>query len=153
MESMLGTMHSVVRWLVLVELLSAVLFCAVAWRTVAAWSPVHKIVAVMALVLTDIQLLIGGTLWWRSPLVLAARADMAAAMKDAPMRFFAVEHPAMMLLAVIAVHVGYAKAKRAVDAAAAHKAVVIGYGAGVLLMLAAVPWPFRALVGRPLSPW
>ncbi len=153
MLATLQTLHSIVRWVVLPDLLVALVLCAVALRSAGAWSPVHKITAIAGLAATDLQWVLGAILWAQSPMVLAARADMGTAMRDPVLRFFAVEHPTMMVLAVIAVHVGYAKAKRAVDGAAAHKAILIGYGLGLLLMVAAVPWPFRGLVGRPLLPW
>ncbi len=149
MQDFLLPLHSFLRWVAFGDVFAAALMCAVALRTLPEWRPVHKIVAVVGLVAMDVQLLVGGALWLKSPLVQAARANMGAAMKEPVLRFFAVEHAAMMVLALVAVHVGYAKAKRAADGAAAHKAVAIGYGLAVLVMLAAIPWPMRAAIARP----
>ncbi len=149
MQDFLLPLHSLLRWVAFADVFAAALLCAVALRTLPEWRPVHKITALMALIAMDLQLLVGGALWLKSPLVQVARANMGAAMKEPALRFFAVEHAAMMILALVAVHIGYARAKRAADGAAAHKAVAIGYGLAFLLLLAGIPWPFRGAVARP----
>ncbi|MBM4342380.1 MAG: hypothetical protein FJ100_03265 [Deltaproteobacteria bacterium] len=153
MQDFLLPLHSLLRWVALGDVAAAALLCALALRSLPEWRPIHKITALVGLIAMDLQLLVGGALWLRSPLVQAARADMGAAMKEPVLRFFAVEHAAMMLLAVVAVHIGYARAKRAADGAQAHKAVAIGYGLAVILLLAGIPWPMRAGVARPWLVW
>jgi hypothetical protein len=101
----------------------------------------------------DIQLLTGLVLYFfLSPLAHAARANLSAAMRDGDLRYWGVEHLAMMLIAAICLHVGKIKSKRAAGDTARHKAVAIYYGITLLIILAAMPWPFRADIGRPLLP-
>src|SRR3982751_2709371 len=55
----------------------------------------------------DIQLLLGLTLYLvLSPFTAAALHDFGAAMRAPALRYWAVEHAATMLIAVILVHVG-----------------------------------------------
>jgi hypothetical protein len=49
--------------------------------------------------------------------------------------------------------VGKIKSKRAASDTAGHKAVATYYGITLLIILAAMPWPFRADIGRPLLPF
>jgi len=60
-----------------------------------------------------------------------------------------VEHPTQMIIATALAHVGFAKAKRAADAPAAWQAQFTFGAIALLVMLAAIPWPFRA-IGRTL---
>jgi hypothetical protein len=63
-------------------------------------------------------------------------------MKDKFYRFFWVEHPLMMLLAIILITVARGKAK-----VLNYKAVGWLLVIALLLILAGVPWPFREVVG------
>ena len=74
---------------------------------------------------------------------------MGSAMKDPLTRFFTVEHTLMMILAWILVHVGRTSVKRAADNDK-HKQMLISFGLALVLILAAIPWPFRAEIARPL---
>ena len=62
----------------------------------------------------DIQLLLGLLLYFVvSPLMASIRADFGAAMSDSNLRFFAVEHISLMMLAVVLGHVAVVMARRA----------------------------------------
>jgi len=64
-------------------------------------------------------------------------------MKDKFYRFFWVEHPLMMLLAIILITIARGKAK-----ALNYKATGWLLFIALLLIFAAVPWPFRDIVGE-----
>jgi membrane protein DedA with SNARE-associated domain len=66
-------------------------------------------------------------------------------MKDSLLRFFLVEHISLMMIAVVLVTIGYVKSDRATDEFKKYKLVVIYFSIALLLILAAIPWPFRAL--------
>jgi hypothetical protein len=76
---------------------------------------------------------------------------MGTTMKDPVMRFFAVEHPFMMLLAVIVAQAGFSLSKRAGSDRAKFVRAAICYTISAVLILAAIPWPFLK-AGRPLLP-
>ena len=65
-------------------------------------------------------------------------------MKDKFYRFFWVEHPLMMLLAIILITIARGKAK-----ALNYKAVSWLLFIALILILAAIPWPFREAISRP----
>jgi membrane protein DedA with SNARE-associated domain len=70
---------------------------------------------------------------------------MGAAMKDPYSRFFAVEHLAGMLIAIILIHIGKAQGKRPIGDRAKHKRTMIFYLVALLIILASIPWPFREI--------
>ena len=74
-------------------------------------------------------------------------------MKNGAMRFFAMEHALMMIIAWLLVHVGRSMVKRADTDAQKHKRSLIFYGIALLIILAMIPWPFRqAGIGRQWFP-
>ena len=65
----------------------------------------------------DLQFLIGLFLYFvASPITKAALQHMDAAMRTATLRFWAVEHPTAMLVALAFAHVGRARIRRAPEA-------------------------------------
>jgi hypothetical protein len=95
------------------------------------------------------QLLLGMLLLMISPLAQASWADMGAAMKVRPMRFFVVEHTTLMLVALVVAQVGAVRARKALDAARAARTSLVFGGVSLLLILAAIPWPFMGAIARP----
>ena len=147
---MLLALHSVLRWFVLLGGPAATGLAFQAMRG-QPWTPLHKRANLIYLIALDTQFLIGAVQWLQSPLVAQARADMHTAMHDATLRFFTVEHPVLMLLALGAMHAGYGIAKKAGADRTKHRNAFLALAASLLLVVAAIPWPFRA-VGRALFP-
>ena len=81
--------------------------------------------------------------------VTKVKAGMGDVMKNPVDRFFTVEHAGMMILAWILVHVGRSSVKRAPNDAAKHKKMLIFFGLAFLIIIASIPWPFRAEIARP----
>jgi membrane protein DedA with SNARE-associated domain len=68
-------------------------------------------------------------------------------MKIPLFRFYGLEHFAGMLIAVILITIGYSKSKRAKTATEKFKPIKIFYLIGLIIILASIPWPFRANLG------
>jgi hypothetical protein len=68
-------------------------------------------------------------------------------MKDSFYRFYLVEHPLLMILAVVLITWARTKAKTL-----SYKPVSYALLISLLMILAAMPWPFREIVGRPWFP-
>jgi hypothetical protein len=100
----------------------------------------------------DIQLLLGLILYFANSWFERLK-DLGNNMKDAGNRFFTMEHGLLMIIAIILVHVGRVSVKKAPTSAAKHKRALIFFGLTVVLILAAIPWPFREAITRPLLRW
>ena len=100
----------------------------------------------------DIQLLLGLILYFSNSWFDRLK-DLGNNMKDPYNRFFTMEHMSMMILAWILVHVGRASVKRAGTDRAKHKRMLVFFGIAILLIIAAVPWPFREAVAKPYFRW
>src|SRR4029450_5757942 len=98
----------------------------------------------------DVQFLIGLLLYvWLSPFIRDAWADMGATMRNAPLRFFAVEHVTGMLIGIALAHVGKSKIAKTADAPQKHKLAVIFFSLAMVVILLSIPWPGMP-GGRPL---
>ena len=70
------------------------------------------------------------------------------------MRFFIVEHTVMMIVAVAVAQWGSLKSRQAIDAGRSARTSLIFGVVSLLLILAAIPWPFMGEIARPwLRSW
>lgn len=100
----------------------------------------------------DVQLVFGLILYFTNSWFDRLK-DLHNNMKDANTRFFTMEHALMMLIAWILVHVGRVSVKRAATSAGKHNRSLVFFGLAILIILAAIPWPFREAIARPLYRW
>lgn len=100
----------------------------------------------------DIQLLIGLILYFTGAWFEALK-HIGDSMKDPMLRFFTVEHSLMMIIAWILVHAGRISVKKASTPKAKFKKTLIYFGIALLIILIAIPWPFREAVTRPWFRW
>ncbi|MEI2652496.1 MAG: hypothetical protein V9G12_10135 [Microthrixaceae bacterium] len=89
----------------------------------------------------DIQLLLGLLLYFfLSPITTAAFGNFGAAMGNSAVRFFAVEHILLMVVAVVLAHLAGVMVKRATTSAAKFNRAAIWLTLSVLAVLAGIPW-------------
>ena len=98
--------------------------------------------ALFALIVTHIQVLIGLILYMFSPSAMGAikSTGMGSVMKDSILRYFSVEHPLMMLIAVVLITIGYSKHKKKESSAQKFKTIAIFYAIALVLVLSRIPW-------------
>lgn len=141
-------LHSIGRWIVLILLIIAIFNSMVAGKR-----PYIRTDARTGLILTifaDLMLLIGLALWFLGPkgYALVQQNGMEAVMRDPVQRFFVMEHNIGMLIAIILIHIGKAQGKKAIADRAKHRRTMIFYLLALVIILASIPWPFRALGGQ-----
>ncbi|MDQ7054367.1 MAG: hypothetical protein Q9P14_16295 [candidate division KSB1 bacterium] len=149
MYSILLYIHSYLRWAVLILGLYLIVRSFLNLRTDSNSVDMPKWLR-QFVILFDVQVIVGVLLYAAfSPVVHQAMQNFGQAMKTTALRFWAVEHPTVMLLSLILTHVANFKVKRAGDPRASNRAVLIYLGIAVLLMLVMTPWPFGQ-THRPL---
>lgn len=134
--------HSGLRWIVLILLLVAI-FNAFSKKKSGVYTEGDRKLALFTMISTHTQLLIGLVLYFLSPWV-----DLGDMMKDSITRFYTMEHTLMMVIAIVLITIGHSKSKKAADGAAKFKAISVFYLIALLIILAAIPWPFRDLAGH-----
>lgn len=134
--------HSLLRWIMLILLIMTVVRSYNGWKSKRSFTPGDKKLTLFTLIFSHVQLLIGFLLYMVSPIVQSAMEDMGAAMKDPILRFYAVEHILVMIIAILVITVGNAMAKRAANDTDRFKKIFIYFFIGLVLILASIPWPF-----------
>lgn len=134
--------HSGFRWFLLVALIGAI-YQLFAFRKSGKSFSATKSLGILALAITHIQVLLGLAMYFMSPWYKLFKEEGAAIFKNSVQRFYVLEHPVMMVLAAIFITIGYSKSKRATDDKKAYSQRITWYLVGLVLILAAIPWPFR----------
>lgn len=99
-------------------------------------------ISLFALIVTHIQIILGVLLFFVSPNALKAiqANGMAEVMKDSLQRLFVVEHPLVMLIAVVLITIGFSKHKKKETASAKFKTIAVFYTIALVLILGRIPW-------------
>jgi hypothetical protein len=129
-------LHSFWRWVLLVVGLAAVIKALIGWLRNRPFEHIDDQLGLMFTIVLDIQVLLGLINWvgqgWA--------ALVPQAMSSSALRFFAVEHPLIMLLALVVAHVGRIRSRRGETAESQHRAAAIFYTLSLLLIISAIPW-------------
>lgn len=134
-------LHDALRWLLLLSLVVTLVKYLAGWFGNQPWKKVDNMLGIVFTSLMDLQLLVGAVLYFfLSPITKMALSDFGAAMKNADLRFYAVEHLSMMLIAVVLVHIGRAKSKKAVTDTGKFRIASIFFLLALALIVAAIPW-------------
>lgn len=133
--------HSYLRWVVLLLGVLAIFRGAKGAFSGAIFSDSDRKMGLFFMISLHTQLLIGSVLYFfLSPITLAAFADFGAAMKNPAIRYIAVEHITVNIIAIILATVANAKNKKSISDAAKHKNAWLLYGVALLLVVSRIPW-------------
>jgi len=146
-------LHSVLRWIILILLI----VCLIRSFTDKAkpFTASHRKTGMILMICADIMLAVGLYQWFAGDWGLKSIQNngMSVVMKNSVLRFYAIEHIVLMLIAIILIHTGYSAAKKNIPDITKHKKTVLYYGLALLLILIAIPWPFRNVgAGRTWFP-
>jgi len=130
--------HSGLRWILLILLL-ATIFSAFGKRDgKVPFSAGDRKLSLFTLIAAHLQAVLGLLLYF-----VSLKVDFSSTtMSNPTSRFFTMEHTLMMLIAIILITVGYRHAK-----AANAKKVFTFYLIALIIILIAIPWPFRTALG------
>lgn len=145
----LVALHSWMRWLVLISLLFALYRAYRGWLGKKAFTRSDNTVRHTTATILHIQFLLGLWLYIISPLVQTFLHNFKEGMHDRQARFFGLEHITVMLLAIVVITIGSAKAKRKRSDKQKFRTMAIWFTIGLLLVLSSIPWPFSPLISRP----
>lgn len=135
------SLHSIIRWLVLLAGIAAAVRAIIGWRSQSEWTPVDSRLGLGFMIGVDVQTLLGLILYvFLSPVTERAFEDFGAAMANDETRFFAVEHIFFMILVLLLAHAGRSLPKRATEAVRKHKMAAITFALAVAAILVAIPW-------------
>ena len=142
MEKGLLHLHSALRWVILILLLFT-LVQALTKNQRIRQSSLWLLIASHIMLVVGLYQLIAGRFG-----ITKGLPEGVSVMKDSFYRFFWVEHPVMMIIAIVLITIARGKAK-----VLNYKSTAWLLGIALLLILLAIPWPFReGGIGRPWFP-
>ena len=147
MYAILLALHSIFRWFAFFGLLFAFFRGVSGWSGKRPFDKTDNLSRTLAVIFTHIQFLIGLILLFQSPLTQAVFSGNARGNTEAT--FFVHIHTTLMLIAVVLMTIGSAKAKRAADNQKKFRLMATYFGIALVLVLVAIPWPFSPLAARP----
>lgn len=131
-------LHAVLRWLVLLSLLSAIIINAQGYLLKRSYMRIDYFSRVIAGAISHAQLLVGFTLYFvLSPITQNFLRHGAGGNYQL---FFGIYHIAMMFLAVVVITIGGSVAKRADADRTKFKSAVVYFTIALCLILFAIPW-------------
>lgn len=135
--------HSGLRWIALILIVFAIINAFTGVKQGRDFTKKDKMINLFTLISFHTQLLLGLVLYLTSVKVQFTPGFM----KEAVLRFFAVEHPLMMLISIGLVTIGYSKSKKADTSRMKFRKILIFFTIGLVILLAGIPWPFREALG------
>ena len=128
------TLHSALRYFVLLFLLIVIVRSWMGWQKKDAYSTGDNKLSLWLFIFTHTQLLIGLILYFVSPFVVFSGTSM----KDSILRYWLVEHNTMMLIAIVFITMARITAKKMTDPTAKHKRLFIFNTIALVIILAAI---------------
>lgn len=136
---MMQTIHSYWAYLVLALLILAVINAITGVTSKREFKDKDLRLSLFTLIVTHIQLLIGLGWYFMSPAYKILKENGMGGL-DSSTRLLAVEHPLMMLIAIILITIGWSKHKKKDSDTAKFKTIAIFYGLALVVVLSRIPW-------------
>jgi uncharacterized membrane protein (DUF485 family) len=149
MYEILLPLHSLLRWLVLIGLIYALVRSILGVFNKSPFTRLDNFFRSFTSGMAHIQLIIGFLLYFKSPMMTYFRTNFREAKGIMELSFFGIYHALMMIIAIVLLTIGAAKAKRAKTDYDKHHHILLWFGIAFLFLLLAIPWQFSPFVARP----
>lgn len=144
----LNYIHSYTRWAILIVLL-VVIFRHFSNKG-KDFTAQDKSWSLKLLIITHLQFVIGLVQYFagNKGFNFIKENGMKECMKNAVLRFWAVEHITAMLIAIVLITIAHSKTKKAIanNLVAKRNGIMVILIVALVVIFAAIPWPFREVV-------
>jgi len=138
---MMKMLHSYWAYLVVLLLVIAFINALIGLAKKKSFTDKDLRISLFTLIVIHIQLLIGLGWYFMSPSYKTLKeVGMGETMKESGLRLLAVEHPLMMILAIVLITIGFSKHKKQNTDKGKFKTITIFYGLALLFVLSRIPW-------------
>ncbi len=154
MQTGLLHLHNFLRWVILALLILSILKAYAGWKGKKTFNLADKKTALFTMIAAHTTLLLGifQVLWGRYGFLSYKLPEGTSVMKDKFLRFFLIEHPTLMLIAVVLITLGHGMYKKDVSDEIKYKSAFLYFLVALIILIISIPWPFREIVGRPYFP-
>ena len=148
-------LHNFLRWIILVLLVLSIVKSYTGWKQKKVFSQGDRKIWLFTMIAAHTTLILGLYQWLAGRygmLTTELPAGTTSMMKDKFYRFFWMEHPLTMILAIVMITLGYGVAKKAIPDETKYRKAFWFFVIALLLIFIGMPWPFREIIGRPWFP-
>ncbi|WP_111669991.1 hypothetical protein [Algoriphagus litoralis] len=132
-------LHSGIAYLALAGLVLVILYALIGSLSGREFTEKDRKIAMIAFILSHIQLLVGLILYFVSPLGFSLLTG-GGAMSDPAARLTALEHPLINIIAIVVISIGYIRAKKITNSRSKFRSIYMMYAIGLVLILSRIPW-------------
>lgn len=144
-------LHNFLRWIIVILAVVTLIKSLSGLGGKKAFTNGDRKTALFLMISADIQLLLGVALYFMKG--WSQQWGNSGFMKNAVLRYWAMEHLVGMLLAIILIHIGYSAAKSNRPAVAKFRRLFVCVLLAVIVAIAVMPWPGRPEgIAKPLFP-
>jgi len=137
-------LHSFLGWSLLILLFLSVITAIVKSLKSGDYKTSDKILFLGTMIVGHFQFLFGIIMYFTSNKVIFSKQIMS----ESIVRFFVVEHPLLMIVALFLLSLGYVKSKKAQSDKSKFKKIYIYFLIALILILARFPWAYLTVIGR-----
>ena len=147
-------LHNFMRWVILLLLVIAIIKAFVGMTANRPFTKGDKQVGLFLMISANLTFLIGLYQWLagRYGILTTSLPPGTELMKDSFYRFYWIEHPLGMIIAIALISIGRGQSKKNILDIVKHKRSFWFYLIALIVIIATVPWPFREAIGRPWFP-
>ena len=150
MYNILLSLHSLLRWVILIFLLINLVrhFSAIN----KPFNNTDKQLGLWLMIAAHLTLVIGIYQWFAGMFGYQnlMNQGMHVVMQNGNYRFFAIEHTTGMLIAIVLITIARGVYRKDISDGKKHKRCIILYLLALVIILALIPWPGMDQVGRPM---
>jgi hypothetical protein len=147
-------LHNLLRWIILLLIVIAIVKAFVGMSSNKPFTKGDQRVGLFLMISAHLTLLLGLYQWLagRYGILTTSLPPGTSLMKDSFYRFYWIEHPLGMILAVALITIGRRQSRKNILDIVKHKRSFWYYLVALIVIIATVPWPFREIIGRPWFP-
>lgn len=149
MFNFLLNIHSLLRWLVLLSILTCIIRGFYGWISGDKFKKSDKTLIFGMLISSYVQLFIGFILYMKSPLVAYFLKNFSTAVHQRDFRFFGMEHITAMSLSILLLSLASYKIIGGGEDSQRFKKMALWFGLAFLIIFLSVPWSFSPFTSRP----
>ena len=138
---MIKMIHSYWAYIVLIVLIAAVINAFIGLNSKKEFTAKDLRISLFALIASHIQLIIGFVAFYTSTFYdVMKNVGMGAVMKNPELRKALIEHPLMIIIAIILITIGFSKHKKKKTDHSKFKTIALFYTIALLIILGMIPW-------------
>lgn len=142
MHSTLLVIHSILRWLIFLPLILIVFKAWAGWFGNVKYTKMDKSLQSATVGFIHLQLILGLVLYFISPTVQSLFENFGEMVKNKDVRYFAMEHTLMMIIATVLATIGSAKAKKKLVDKDKFRVLAIWFTIVLIFIFIMIPWDF-----------